>query len=963
MIFRFQYAFFIDGTSRESIEVDIINSVQGQSPDDSPITFDDALNFFHNPTHKEWILVYDNVDDASLRISDYLPKCRHGSVIITTRNQFLGQIASNKDSHIKLGPMSDEEAIESIYKSAELEKSELNQSAVSSIAAELGNLPVALIQAGSYILRTMCTPEEYLRRLRVNKAELMRKSTGDREDQSAYAAFELSYQRLPLSARNFLHILSHLHYNDFPLGIITQAAVHDFRLQLFAFSEEIEQFESSIQLLRDTFLTLKGSIEFILDSIVTALQNYSLATFHRSSIGLLLRIHPLNHLWAQESQPRPMQSTYKTAAVRLIVSSSPSKQFQVYLIPHIIFLLQKHRKEGFSLNDLGVFGTILMRTQRIENAQAVWQEICQILIFRGGIPGTFEGFNIIREGGTLSLPFVSVQAETWEPNLGRFDTLKALENYATTYHLKGSYEVAERLRDHVVFHLTNQLGEGDEETLKAKGELALTYQMQQKYSKAKALQTEILRELQSLLGEEHSDTLGVMVNLAITDRSLGNYVDAQELQEKILEKKKLQFGEDHWETLKAMINLAKTLLVQGKYILASQLQEMVRNTRTENLGEAHLKTLEATAHLAMTHRSLGNYSAAETAQAYVLEQRKLQLGQSHPSTLEAMEQLGLTYHSQGRYPISKRMQKEILEDRSKDLGEGHSDTIRAMVNLAITCRSEENYSEALSIQETVQQMRINLLGKAHPETLEATANLAITYYQMGRYSKACNLQKMVLSERPVNHPDRLNGMLDLAETYRCMDKFESALELQNLVVEARTRQLGENHLDTLEAASCLAQTYRSLGKYTMCETLQNRVLAERSRQLGKDHPNTQRLKVSLAKTYGSMGRYDAAERLLRDVIDSRVVDLGMNHLDSVASVDTLRELYEDKGDLIKALELVINMVVALEKEKSSLIQLWDRKLMRLETKIMWLGQRLPDHIQDKVSFSDEPYVKFTWDRS
>jgi hypothetical protein len=218
--------------------------------------------------------------------------------------------------------MSDAEAVESLYKSAELEKSEQNQSSMASIAAALGNLPVALIQAGSYILRTMCKPEEYLRRLQINKAELMKKSTGDREDQSAYAAFKLSYQCLPLPARSFLHILSYLHYDDFPLVVVTQAAVHDFRLQPFAFGEEIEEFEPSIRLLRNTFLSFKESIEFILDSIVTAFQNYSLATFQRSSIGLLLRMHPLNHLWAQDSQPRPMQFIYKTAAVRLIVSSS-----------------------------------------------------------------------------------------------------------------------------------------------------------------------------------------------------------------------------------------------------------------------------------------------------------------------------------------------------------------------------------------------------------------------------------------------------------------------------------------------------------------------------------------------------------------------------------------------------------------------------------------------------------------
>jgi hypothetical protein len=37
--------------------------------------------------------------------------------------------------------------------------------------------------------------------------------------------------------------------------------------------------------------------------------------------------------------------------------------------------------------------------------------------------------------------------------------------------------------------------------------------------------------------------------------------------------------------------------------------------------------------------------------------------------------------------------------------------------------------------------------------------------------------------------------------------------------------------------------------------------------------------------------------------------------------------------------------------------------MYLETKLMQLGQQLPDHLKDKVSFSDKPRIKFTWDYS
>lgn len=241
--------------------------------------------------------MYDNVGDVSVRIANYLPKCRHGSVVITTRSQLLGRLASHNDFHVKLGPMSDEEAIESIYKSSELEESEETQPSMASIATELGNLPVALIQVGSYILRTTCTPNEYLKKLQKHKAELMKTSTGDREDRSAYAAFDISYQRLPHLIRHFLHILSHMHYCDFPLEVVIHAAQDNFRLRPFSFPGKSEDYERVIEFLSEIF-NRNENISLVVDSIVTTLQNYSLATFYRTSVGRLLRIHPLNHLWS-----------------------------------------------------------------------------------------------------------------------------------------------------------------------------------------------------------------------------------------------------------------------------------------------------------------------------------------------------------------------------------------------------------------------------------------------------------------------------------------------------------------------------------------------------------------------------------------------------------------------------------------------------------------------------------------
>ncbi|PVF91616.1 FabD/lysophospholipase-like protein [Serendipita vermifera] len=596
---RFQYALFIDGSSRETIEVDIINSVQGLSVDHSPITLDDALDFFRNPHHDKWVIVYDNVDDTSLKIAKYLPDCQHGSVIITTRNQLLGQLASHNNLHIKLGPMSDEEAIDSIYKSADLEKSEEHRPSMSSIAAELGNLPVALIQAGSYILRTMCTPNEYLKRLQTHKAELMKKPTGDREDRSAYAAFELSYQRLSPSIRNFLHILSHMHHTDFPLDLISHAARYKFCLRPSYFVEENGEYQRQSIYSRIISAIMRRTLELSWTRSLL-LFNYSLATFSRTSVGLLLQMHPLNHLWSSHSQPINDQKIYSTAAACLITNASTYKQLYVYLVPHITALMRDSSKETTSLNDLGSFGTILMRVQREEEAGAIWSGICQVLILKDTPTSPLDESFWRMPERTLSKSIGYEQFEQTVHSLNDINALHALANYTATYHLRRNYDMAEKLLKCVVGKMEVTLGQNDEETLKEK----------------------ILSMLQRHFGSDHPDVLGAMANLAITHRSLGNYSDALKLQEKVLERNKVHLGESHWETLKSAMNLAKTLYTQSQFISAMKLQEKVWKERKSQLGEAHPKTLEAMAQLAITCRSQGNYSSAETMQLYVLDQRK-----------------------------------------------------------------------------------------------------------------------------------------------------------------------------------------------------------------------------------------------------------------------------------------------------------------------------------------------------
>ena len=87
--------------------------------------------------------------------------------------------------------MSPTEAIEVILRSARAESTKENRLWAAPIAEALGNLPVALIQAGRYIFESKCSGEEYLALIRLHRGEMLNAPAGDRQESNAYAAFDL----------------------------------------------------------------------------------------------------------------------------------------------------------------------------------------------------------------------------------------------------------------------------------------------------------------------------------------------------------------------------------------------------------------------------------------------------------------------------------------------------------------------------------------------------------------------------------------------------------------------------------------------------------------------------------------------------------------------------------------------------------------------------------------------------
>ena len=112
--------------------------------------------------NKDWLLIFDNAEKPA-DIRDYLPQGGNGHAIITTRDSTYW---SSTATALEVKKFNRAESIEFLHKRTKQED------AAGALAEELGGLPLALEQAGAYILAKGISLGEYLELFRTRRKEL-----------------------------------------------------------------------------------------------------------------------------------------------------------------------------------------------------------------------------------------------------------------------------------------------------------------------------------------------------------------------------------------------------------------------------------------------------------------------------------------------------------------------------------------------------------------------------------------------------------------------------------------------------------------------------------------------------------------------------------------------------------------------------------------------------------------------
>ena len=718
-----------------------------------------------------WLMVYDGADGHYQTVEKYLPPRTGGNILITSRNVGLKRITLNS---LQVLDMAEEEAVSLLLKSARLDGNfEHNSNFARKLAAELGGIPIALDQAGAYMLATQCGLANYLELYTNYKHELMSNSNfkgASDYDRTTYGTWDISMQNIETMAAK-------------DVGAESLAAQSAIRiLKIVAFLDHVNIPEELFK---------------------NAAENYMKRNAEdKPGSHLPLTVRLLDHQTLFLSKEGVWEKLQFLAGIRVLMSLS---------------FIQTHG-QLYSLHSL-VQSWIRNRVPKEEKVNLYWKArallSCSVIL-----DYDLDNYVFCRllahhiRSNALHASELRLQSMYYEDECDRF---------ILVFHCTADWEEVEKLLLVQADSRATKLGLDHPDTLTSMGNLASTYRNQGRWDEAEKLLVEVMNAFKAKLGSDHPDTLNSMANLASTYKNQGRWDEAEKLFMKVMDAFKAKLGSDHRDTLTSMGNLASTYRNQGRWNEAEKLEVEVMNAFKAMLGSDHLHTLTSMGNLASTYRNQGRWDEAEKLEVEVMNAFKAKLGSEHPDTLTSMGNLASTYRNQGRWDEAEKLEVEVMNAFKAKLGSEHPDTLSSMGNLASTYWNQGRWDEAEKLEVEVMNARKAKFGSDHPHTLTSMHNLASTYRNQGRWNEAEKLFVAVMNAFKAklgsDHPDTLTSMGNLASTYRNQGRWDEAEKLEVEVMNAFKAKLGSDHPETLTSMTNLASTYWSQSRLNEAHSL------------------------------------------------------------------------------------------------------------------------------------------------
>jgi tetratricopeptide (TPR) repeat protein len=747
-------------------------------------------------THTGWLVILDNVNDPA-DIAPLLARPTDGRFLITSR------LATGWGgaSVLPLDILTPAEALDLLSRTMNHE-GRRDMAGAAQLCAELGYLPLAVEQAGSYLAENpLISPRDYLELLAQYPADMYQYGGATTPAERTIASiWRLTLDRITAlepAAGDVLRTLAwyapdHIH-RDLVAACGSPPAVNRAIGLLAAYS----------MITLDTG-TQTAAVHRLVQTLARTADR---ADPHRDPLLIEQARHrATDHL-----------------AAKLPDRAQDPAQWPLYvaLLPHAEALAENSNAEADTANTIEVLG-----------------DVSAFLVDQGMID--------------RAIPLFHRVLSTCHRLLGpdNHKTLMARNQLAWAHHSAGEYHRAIALHQENLNDMGRVLGADHPHTLAARSNLAYGHQGAGNLQQAVTLFEESLAETERALGATHIETATAQHNLAHACQLAGDTDRAISLSKKALVTRERVLGSGHRETLAARNSLGNALCAAGDFTRATALHRKNLNDTERLLGPEHPQTLAARNNLAVDYKAAEDYDRAIALLTQNLAAAERVWGDDHPDTLGILNNLAATYEGSGDYKQAVSLCGENLARTQRSRGPHHPETLMRRSTLASALRESGDLRNALTHFQRLLDEHEQILGRDDPRTMDTRNDVAATHYLAKDYAPAIRLYKENFSERErvlgPEHPMTLAAQNNLASAYWGAGNPGRALVLciQNLADTERI--LGSDHPQTLGSRNNLATSYQAAGQHDKALPLYRRNLEDSERILGPHHSTTVLARDNLA---------------------------------------------------------------------------------------------------------------------
>jgi tetratricopeptide (TPR) repeat protein len=505
---------------------------------------------------------YDGADPPSngaiqKKLGHYIPKCNHGSILVTTRNKEAAVKFANRGL-INVDNMSETESIHLI--SSILADEDYNLSDLKELGLLLDHLPLALMQASCYIKETSSSIKTYI--------EIYRGGEDSALDILHYA-FESEGRdpEIPNAvARSWM-----ISFDQIRDALPRAAEI----LSLMAFLDRQGIPESLLKDHDETRFSFEAAIGKLLAYSLVA-RNVGNKHFDEHRLA-----HMISRAWLRRNGD---EVKWSATAIERILERFPKEDYKDWdvctsYLPHARAVIDRElQKKSGTYN---------------QSISYLMSWVDRYLRFQGS-------YLLSVEMRKQRFDYCSRHLMPEHPEI-----IISVNNLAVALEKQGQYKAAEELHRQALAGSEKVLGPEHPYTLLSVNNLAMALQDQGEHKAAEELYRQALAGRRKALGPEHPDTLQGVNNLATALGLQGQYKSAEELYRQALAGREKLLGPEHPDTLHSINNLATALFEQGQYKVAEELYRQVLAGREKVLGPEHPNTLQSVKNLDTVLRRQG----------------------------------------------------------------------------------------------------------------------------------------------------------------------------------------------------------------------------------------------------------------------------------------------------------------------------------------------------------------------